>query len=95
MSPVTGCDSIMQRWIILICVSWVMLFASGSVLIAASQPEHTVSEEAIVVSLPVFVISLFATMCGSWTVARYMCAREKRVDQLQEQINQLVKERDG
>ena len=82
----------MRRWVVILCVSWLVLFGSGSILIAASQPENTISEEVIVISLPVFVISLVATIGATWTVSRYIANRERQADDMQLQINKLAEQ---
>lgn len=87
-----GTEKRMDRWLVAICVSWFVFFASGSVLIAASQPETTVSEQAIVISLPVFVVSLFTTIGATWTVSRYVSNRDRKADEMQKQINRLTEQ---
>ena len=66
-------------------VSNVVAWASGA-WAAADLESNPVNEEGIVISLPVYVVSLIATATFTWTIAKYDSARNRRLDLLEAEL---------
>lgn len=70
---------------------WSLTVGSGAVLFAATEsPGGVVNTEGIVVSLPVFIVSLGATASFTWMVARHDAARSREVEEMRVSMHRLA-----
>lgn len=76
-----------------------MAISSGALLYGQAVPQamgggSPVNSEAVFVSVPVFIVSIFATASFTWMVARHDQKRSKEIDQLSDTIGKLTRELD-
>lgn len=57
---------------------------------AADGLDQAVNQEAIVITLPVFVISICSTAAFTWTIAKWDNIRTRKVDELERRVNELL-----
>lgn len=61
---------------------------------AADGTSGPINQEAIVVSLPVFIVCLIATASFTWAVARWDAVRTKKVEKLEAEVRRLLNQLD-
>lgn len=76
-------------------VSHVVMWIAVGVLTghahAADGVESSIDEKAIVITLPVFIISICSTAAFTWTVAKWDDLRTREVLDLKQQLKDLQK----
>lgn len=63
---------------------------SGGIL--ASAPSGGVTEEEIMISLPVFIISVISTAAFVWTICRYDLKRASEIAELRKECETMTEE---
>ena len=62
----------------------------GALAQAQLDPSRDIRHDAIYVSLPIFLVSLFATAGFTWTVAKYDSKRARRLERLELKIAAML-----
>ncbi len=70
------------------CVMWIL---AG--VVHAQTADHDVRHTAVMISLPVYVVSLVATASFTWAVAKYDNERIRRMDRLERTLQAYLHSR--